>query len=1667
MSKSFTCRFYVLFLLISALTRIASAQNAVVPCATDETYRAHLATDSLYRRFVQSAQPAQDKSADDSTTLYTVPVVFVVYHLGEPVGTGSNVSEAALQLQVDLMNRMFAGERPNYVGPDARIRFVLARRSLACGAANGVVRVDARSVSGYQANGLAYSDGTMASQLRSLSPDYASTVSTDFVTIRVFHRVAGAAGWAYYGGDIYIGVGNMTDASPYNMVLTHEMGHALFLYHTFNGSYESTPSVYSCPANDNPETQGDMVADTDPHRLNEPVNACDPNVGTTINNCVGRPFGLIGSNFMSYGCNRKLFTRGQITRMRSYLTGSLRSLITSPYLAPLPDGDIKAACIPTSTRPASNSPRKGIRRVQFQSIDNRTDNYPFQDGHYRDYSCVYRATVTAGQSYSLVVDGVGRYRRAYIDYNNDGAFDEATELVWSSENGSRGLVMIPSNTTMDRQLRLRVIVDDGSMAPTACSLPGHATDGSGEVEDYAVRILPADTPVSLSLGSVPSGYLCQGQTSIVSVSHMGTFGADNRFIVQLSDASGGFDNPVEIGSGETGPVAISLPVSVGSSGSRRIRVVSTNPVLISESGSLLQLGEQATATISGSSTLVSGTTTATLSFLLTGTKPWTFSLTKNGSSWGGFGGINVSPMSFTFAPMSSGIYELSSVSNVCGIGTTAGSTTILVPCIAPTGLNESRYSLNIIRTTWDYIWGNTYTLQWKEATATTWNSFTNVTSPGWLVSGLDYGKTYVWRLKTNCIDGESDWSAERIVVMDCPVSQYLSENVTASSAQLNWNSLGIGFTYSLRWRVAGSSTWNDVDMGTGTTYLLNNLSGSATYQWQVRTNCGSAGTSAYSELRQFSTTCVPPTQLYSYDVTASTAQIAWYGSANSTYELRYRVSGGSTWTTRTGIMSAFYSLTGLTTNTMYECQVRTICSESVVSAYSSSLYVTPTCQPVATWSMSERNITPSSVQLQWQTSSQTRYVVRWRPTGSPTWQTSTTLTAGSSGSQYYTATNLSSGSVHEWQVQSFCEGGSTSISSTRTFTATCQVPTQSGVGFNLRTATVYFGPSSDLVKQVRWRAVGASTWTESVTTTNNSSPIYDLAYDVRYEWQVRTVCSTSEASAYSGSSTFALPCWLTSGGQTNSVRSTSAQLNWGVGGGTYEVRWRAVGAANWTTIPALTTTYYSLTGLTTGVAYEWQVRTFCSTTLASEYTYPQSFTAACPLPRNLYENAIGGTSARLSWSYEFGMRYTLQWRVMGSADWQSSGTLATGSPDALTGLTPGSAYEWRVLTDCEGTLTPSASRTFTADCGPPMRSSMYTYNLSSGAISLSWGGTFGLSGITYQVRYRPVGTTTWAESTTLVYSNTTIRGLTNNTAYEWQVQRLCDGVGGGYSVLGPPFTTTCLTPTAYMTPPGDNSAFVYWTGSSSELYSLDYRIKDAPNWTTISSLTTTSYSLSLTPGTAYEYRVRTACTDGTFSNVSNTLSFTTLPACDPNEPNNSAQTATPVLGTSFTLTGLCLNRPGDMDWYRWVFGEETYYVIVGGNFGNAIGAYELTGQTDNGVLTVATRSANGSVTDTYLNLLAADGQTYRASNNDANGSIFSQIVYNLPASCTQMTTVRNGSWTDANTWSCNRLPISTDAVLIQHEVTIPYGATGQANHIIYGVGGKLNLSSLSRIKIGE
>jgi hypothetical protein len=192
---------------------------------------------------------------------------------------------------------------------------------------------------------------------------------------------------------------------------------------------------------------------------------------------------------------------------------------------------------------------------------------------------------------------------------------------------------------------------------------------------------------------------------------------------------------------------------------------------------------------------------------------------------------------------------------------------------------------------------------------------------------------------------------------DVPTGQ-ASSSITSSSATVSWAAVSGALSYDVQYRVQGGSTWTSVNAIGGTSTNLSGLSTSTTYEWQVRTNC-SGLSSAFSASATFATSapaaCNTPGGQASSSITSSAATVSWAAVSGAlSYDVQYRVQGGSTWTSINAIGGTSTNLSGLSASTTYEWQVRANCSGSS-SAFSASATFTTSAPPAVTYCASQGN----------------------------------------------------------------------------------------------------------------------------------------------------------------------------------------------------------------------------------------------------------------------------------------------------------------------------------------------------------------------------------------------------------------------------------------------------------------------------------------------------------------------------------------------------------------------------------------------------------------------------------------------------------------------------------------------------------------------------------------
>jgi hypothetical protein len=300
-------------------------------------------SEQVFERWLKDKMQSRKKPLDTKrrqAATYQIPVVVHVIHNGEAVGVGSNLSEAQILSQIEVLNNDYkrlnldAVNTPSEFLPVAGsvdIEFVMAKRTPEGLATNGIVRVQ----------------GTQAAwsindnyELKSLS----YWPAEDYMNIWVTTLTASYVGFAQFPVSSLPGLENSSnnrltdgvvidftafgtiDAGPFNLdpqfnkgrTTTHEVGHFLGLRHVWGDDEDESDRCAG----------SDYVNDTPNQQVS--TSGCPTSTRTS---CSSNDMYM---NFLDYTNDAcmNIFTQGQIERVITVLENSPRrvSLLTSPGL---------------------------------------------------------------------------------------------------------------------------------------------------------------------------------------------------------------------------------------------------------------------------------------------------------------------------------------------------------------------------------------------------------------------------------------------------------------------------------------------------------------------------------------------------------------------------------------------------------------------------------------------------------------------------------------------------------------------------------------------------------------------------------------------------------------------------------------------------------------------------------------------------------------------------------------------------------------------------------------------------------------------------------------------------------------------------------------------------------------------------------------------------------------------------------------------------------------------------------------------------------------------------------------------------------------------------------------------------------------------------------------
>ncbi|MBK7938426.1 MAG: fibronectin type III domain-containing protein [Lewinellaceae bacterium] len=166
--------------------------------------------------------------------------------------------------------------------------------------------------------------------------------------------------------------------------------------------------------------------------------------------------------------------------------------------------------------------------------------------------------------------------------------------------------------------------------------------------------------------------------------------------------------------------------------------------------------------------------------------------------------------------------------------------------------------------------------------------------------------------------------------------------------------------------------------------------------------------------------CPSPTALTVSVITSTGATIGWNATAGATsYNLQYRVSGTSAWTTVTGASNP-YALTGLFSFTRYEVQVQAVCGGNASAYQTGLIFKTLASACPEPGDLTASNPTPVSIVLNW---TENGTAGQWEIQYGLAGFTFGSGTIAGVSAKPYTLMGLNGNTAYDYYVRAICGGG--------------------------------------------------------------------------------------------------------------------------------------------------------------------------------------------------------------------------------------------------------------------------------------------------------------------------------------------------------------------------------------------------------------------------------------------------------------------------------------------------------------------------------------------------------------------------------------------------------------------------------------------------------------------
>ena len=604
----------------------------------------------------------------------------------------------------------------------------------------------------------------------------------------------------------------------------------------------------------------------------------------------------------------------------------------------------------------------------------------------------------------------------------------------------------------------------------------------------------------------------------------------------------------------------------------------------------------------------------------------------------------------------------------------------------------------------------------------------------------------------------------------------------------------------------------------------------------------------------------------------------------------------------------------------------------------------------------------------------------------------------------YVVTGLTNNTAHTFKIRAATVGGDgpeSDESSAVTPRAAPTAPSLTVTAGNRQASLSWTNPSDTSITKYQYRKHYGSTtetaWTDICATSQDSAcpdktshTVTGLTAGIWYQFDLRAVndlwngpAATATVLPYGPP---AKPTGLTAAAwdQRVTLSWSSAETDNRI---TWEYRHKSKPAGNndygsygnWTAISGstLATRSHTVTGLTNGTAYKFQVRAVISD---AEGTASDESSEATPMPPSLpgkpqgFTATPGNTEATLKWdSLNDYTVTTWQYSKDNGASWSDiSGSGFDTTSYTVTGLINGTAYTFKVrAVNVRGAGTASAAKTATPQT-PPDAPKKLAATPSDRSVTLTWEDPNNANITRWQYRYGAETKTWepdsgWSNACVTAYDSgcpsvTTVgvSPLTNNERYKFQVRYVTAGGASSFAtVYARPVAAKPAAPDLFFYGVAATEVSFNWRTNSTVWVDKWQFQQDGGTWKDMpdsSNATRSHTALGLTLGQTYTFSVRGVNAHGNGA-ASPSKSVTTTPAVAPaNAPTGFTAAAGDAQATlRWTAYTPAAEVTGYQYRYKTTVGYGSWKDIPGGQPATSV---VVTGLTNGAAHTFQLRAVN-------------------------------------------------------------------------------------------------------------